>query len=298
MAVAFLDLLPIFDFELIESYEAFMWTSTTLQSTMHVPFIFSFLYVLFIFGIQHVMENKEPFDLRNPLALWSLLLGLFSVLGSLRTVPLLFKLISKYGVTGVICDDTRYDWVVQNPAGMWTWLFVCSKVPELIDTFFIVLRKRKLITLHWYHHITVMLFCWHSWATHCLYGIFFAAMNLTVHACMYIFYFLAALGYRPTKYAISITMLQIVQMLFGTAITFYAAYHMTFVVPQDMVGSLTSVEWNLKYGEVDTTAKCKVHPGNVLFGVAMYSSYLWLFCVFFYHAYLAKPATTVAKKTN
>ena len=34
-------------------------------------------------------------------------------------------------------------------AGYWTFMFVMSKVPELGDTIFIVLRKQPLIFLHW-----------------------------------------------------------------------------------------------------------------------------------------------------
>jgi hypothetical protein len=31
-------------------------------------------------------------------------------------------------------------------------LFCMSKVPELFDTVLLVLRKKPVITLHWYHH--------------------------------------------------------------------------------------------------------------------------------------------------
>eukprot|EP00122_Pirum_gemmata_P011475 Pgem_evm2s10633 len=60
-----------------------------------------------------------------------------------------------------------YSFIEQQvgPSGMWTTLFIFSKIPELFDTMFIVLRKRPLIFLHWYHHITVLAYCWHAYAT-------------------------------------------------------------------------------------------------------------------------------------
>ena len=52
-------------------------------------------------------------------------------------------------------------------SGYWTFMFVMSKVPELGDTIFIVLRKQPLIFLHWWVDflpapLTFLLFTWHS----------------------------------------------------------------------------------------------------------------------------------------
>lgn len=55
------------------------------------------------------------------------------------------------------------------------------QIPELGDTIFVVLRKKPLIFLHWYHHVTVLLYCWHSYYEQTTYGLYFVSMNYTVH---------------------------------------------------------------------------------------------------------------------
>jgi hypothetical protein len=39
-------------------------------------------------------------------------------------------------------------------------MFAWSKVAELGDTLFLVLRKREVIFLHWYHHASVIALTW------------------------------------------------------------------------------------------------------------------------------------------
>jgi hypothetical protein len=96
-------------------------------------------------------------------------------------------------------------------------LFILSKIPELVDTVFLVLKRKPVIFLNWYHHITVLLFCWHSYVTEAAYGLFFIAMNYTVHAVMYGYFALMALKILPKWFpSWIITIMQISQM-FGVS---------------------------------------------------------------------------------
>ena len=63
----------------------------------------------------------------------------------------------------------------------------------MIDTFFLVIHKKKVLFLHWYHHITVLLYTWYGYTHASPIGVHMTAMNYTVHAVMYGYYFLMAM---------------------------------------------------------------------------------------------------------
>ncbi|KAF2898695.1 hypothetical protein ILUMI_07480, partial [Ignelater luminosus] len=127
-----------------------------------LSFYYIVIYVIFIFGGQYVMKNKSRFDLKSLLSLWSATLAIFSILGALRTIPEFLHTLNNHGLYQSICVPSFIE--QDRVASFWTYMFILSKLPELGDTVFIVLRKQPLIFLHWYHHITVLLYCWYSYS--------------------------------------------------------------------------------------------------------------------------------------
>ena len=64
--------------------------------------------------------------------------------------------------------------------------------------------------------MTVLLFCWHSYAHENPSGLFFCVMNYFVHAIMYFYYFLMAIKRKPRFFkGVYVTVLQISQMVVG-----------------------------------------------------------------------------------
>ncbi|CAG0878923.1 unnamed protein product [Darwinula stevensoni] len=164
-----------------------------------------------------------------------------------------------------------------NPvASVWAILFVFSKVIELGDTAFIVLRKQRFLFLHWYHHITVLLYTWYSCAQGVPTARYFINLNALAHAFMYPYYTArAAKVHVPRRLAMVITLFQITQMIFGIYANAYA------------------------YFAKKAGLHCETPWENIYISALMYLSYFLLFLNFFVDAYLRrtfnKMKTSAAK---
>merc|ERR1719215_391030 len=161
-------------------------------------------------------------------------------------------------------------WYASGLHGLFIALFVYSKLAELMDTVLLLLAGKPVIALQWWHHSTVLLYCWHSYSVRIATGAWFACMNYSVHSVMYGYFAVTATKYRKrvVPYAIYITLMQLVQMLVGMFVTIKAVMYQA-------------------EGE-----ECHVNKTNSVLGLAMYASYFVLFFKLFVDNYYLKPKTT------
>jgi elongation of very long chain fatty acids protein 6 len=223
-------------------------------------FSISMAYVVVIFGIKFAMKDRKPFEFRLGLQLWNLWLAVFSIVGALVTTRALFSSIVNEGFSSSYCKAGSF---FQGTSGLWSFLFCLSKIAELGDTLFIVLRKRPLMFLHWYHHVATLNYGILSYADGTAFNSWIIWLNFSVHAIMYSYYFLAACKIRaPAAVAQCITFLQITQFIITHAVLFHVAYL------------------------VLTGQSCDTHFGTYMFCLIMELSYVYLFGSFFYQSYI------------
>ncbi|XP_062902429.1 very long chain fatty acid elongase 6 isoform X4 [Mobula hypostoma] len=227
------------------------------------------LWVLHCIGYQCWGAVRNSFSLAH-VSFPEVLTLVSIIIGAVRTGAYMVYILTTSGLKQSVCDQGFYNGPISK---FWAYAFVLSKAPELGDTIFIILRKQKLIFLHWYHHITVLLYSWYSYKDMVAGGGWFMTMNYGVHAVMYSYYALRAAGFRVSrKFAMFITMTQITQMLLGCIVN-YLVY-----------------EW-MQQGQ------CPSHMHNIVWSSLMYLSYFVLFCQFFHGAYLSSSTRKALKAT-
>jgi len=251
---------------IFNGFDATRWTSKHWE----IPLVAVVLYLLMIAAVKRYMADKQPMYLQSIVVTWNFGLSLFSMAGVVYTMPQLL-----YGEEVGLLKGGWYPSVCTHASsygmgegGFFVALFIYSKLAELLDTLFLLLRKSPVILLHWYHHATVLLYCWHSYSVRIGTGLWFAAMNYTVHALMYFYFGVTQTG--PTgrklakRFAMMITSLQLLQMVVGIGVT------------------VSSVVYHSR-GQ-----PCYVNLTNSFLGLAMYSSYFVLFLQLFLSHYVYK----------
>ncbi|XP_002155036.1 very long chain fatty acid elongase AAEL008004 isoform X1 [Hydra vulgaris] len=159
------------------------------------------LYLTMVFAGPKFMRNRKALNLRMVLIIYNFLSVLFSIW-------MLWEFL-----VSIILDKTfnlLCQHVEENDTRLLTirlidvhWWYFFSKFLEFIDTFFFVVRKKnnQISFLHTYHHVSMLLLQWGL--------IKFAPggastigpiFNTFIHAVMYTYYMLAAVGPHMQKY--------------------------------------------------------------------------------------------------
>lgn len=218
----------------------------------------SAIYVISVHLGIYLMRNQRPMKLKKSLVVWNFFLCIFSIIGSSKVLSKFPRILVQQGFHVSACQN-----FASGAEVFWGWLFVWSKVFELGDTVFIILRKRKLSFLHWYHHAITLISSFLFFPGMSAITQWTATMNFAVHSVMYGYYCIRALGLKvPRPIAVMITLSQITQMLIGFLV---AGYELVMVI---------------------TGVPCEMTIGLSIYSSIVYGTYFVLFLFFFFHTYL------------
>ncbi|XP_050520234.1 elongation of very long chain fatty acids protein AAEL008004-like [Daktulosphaira vitifoliae] len=162
------------------------------------------VYLLFILKIGPIlMKNRKPFNLKYILLLYNI----FQVIYNGYLVLLYF--ITPGAITyhyNHLCHPLprHMNQFLLHELDKAFWYFFLSKLIDLSDTIFFVLRKKQsqVTFLHIYHHVNMVITCWFSlkYIKDTEQLLLVGLLNSFVHVIMYSYYFLSALGPHMAKY--------------------------------------------------------------------------------------------------
>ncbi|KAJ2947125.1 hypothetical protein O0L34_g16477 [Tuta absoluta] len=168
-----------------------------MGSPVPVMMILSAYFIIVFVGPKY-MKNKPGFQLDKVMLVYNAIQ--VAVAASL-VYRVLKKGIFKDGFLLGGCNYPVYTRDRAIQAGGYTYFI--SKITELLDTVFFVLRKKnnQISILHVFHHSSMVLFTWGSLKYTCAGdGTVLAFLNCCVHVIMYSYYLLAGLGPKFHKY--------------------------------------------------------------------------------------------------
>ncbi|XP_077981378.1 very long chain fatty acid elongase 4-like [Glandiceps talaboti] len=157
------------------------------------------VYLLVVWLLPRSMEHQQPYQLKSVLVIYNLTLV---ILSSYMFVE--FAVTSTLAGYSYKCQPVDYsnDPLALRMASVCWWFFF-SKVIEVLDTVFFMLRKKnnQVTFLHVYHHST-MIINWWLGVKYIAGGqsFFLAMVNSFIHTIMYTYYGLAAIGPSMKRY--------------------------------------------------------------------------------------------------
>ncbi|XP_029970937.1 ELOVL fatty acid elongase 8a [Salarias fasciatus] len=195
-----------------------------VHSPVPISCIF-FCYLIIIWVGPKLMAKREPVNLKPVLIVYNFAMVCLSAY-------MFYEFTASSWLAGysLLCQPVDYSHssLAMRMARV-CWWFYFSKVIELSDTIFFILRKKnsQLTFLHVYHHAT-MIFNWWAGVKYVAGGQSFliGLINSLVHVVMYLYYGLAALGPNMAKYLWWKRYLTSLQLLQFFIVTIHTAYNL------------------------------------------------------------------------
>jgi len=163
------------------------------------------------------MTDKKPYDLKKWMGYHNLILCILSFFMAVGTLIEAVIFFNDHGPWELYCAAHPRSKPGIDYSGrlyFWSWLFYASKYYEFVDTIFIVLRKKDLTVLHFYHHMVVVPLCY-CFLYYKVVGFWHGVVwNGTIHTFMYYLYYLMSKGIYPS-WKKNMTTAQIIQFVWG-----------------------------------------------------------------------------------
>ncbi|XP_063709237.1 very long chain fatty acid elongase 7-like [Culicoides brevitarsis] len=178
--------------------------STYLFSTPLIPVVLLSSYAAFVlhFGPKW-MKNRAPMNLRHIIVVYNLVQVLYNAWMAIQFSLVRTTWTVEKNLGCVVNLEPSDNALFRQQHAYGFWHFAVNKILDLFDTVFFVLTKKQnhVTFLHVHHHIVMVMNTWffgkYAMTSE---GNFMAYCNMIVHAIMYFYYFLAALGPKYQKY--------------------------------------------------------------------------------------------------
>jgi len=143
-----------------------------------------------------------------------------SLVISFGVIHRIVNIVIEFGIFPVYCGVNEE---IDDLLFFWMKMFYIMKYLELFDTVFLILKKRKVIFLHWYHHCNVVLVVWLAIRDQIVMGFITCLTNSIVHVFMYYYYALKTRGISIwwRRY---LTQMQIFQFVIDVSTSLFYAY--------------------------------------------------------------------------
>ncbi|KAJ3130296.1 hypothetical protein HK098_004343 [Nowakowskiella sp. JEL0407] len=150
------------------------------------------LYFTTILGLKMYMKDRKPFQLKYVTAAHNMFLCFWSLAMCAYGCFALYQRSQELGIAEAFCTSDKSTF--KGPLSYVLYTYYLSKYWELLDTVILVLKKKPVIFLHWYHHSIVIIMFWFTLQSGLVFSIQGMIFNTLIHVFMYYYYFLASLG--------------------------------------------------------------------------------------------------------